>query len=120
MPLKIALGMTQSRTHAHSEAFKLGKYKFNDDLSSELFTMCRATIDYIKRMNGYSSYTTSSRFWCALIKLINHSDFKVDKWEFNLARMVGKFGPKATGRDYLQMLMECYNWKNAVKIDLQD
>ncbi len=118
--LKLGLAMTSGQNHENSAEFKLGNYKFEGESNQEVLDMCQNTIDYIKKMNGFSNYTSSTRFWLALIKLINHTNFSMDKWLFNLARMVHKFGPRATNKDYQDMFMNCYNWKNGNKIDMDD
>lgn len=118
--LKLALAITQGANHEHSHDFRLGKYVFEGDAKGDVLDMCHMTIDFIKKMNGFSSYTGTSRFWMALIQLITHNNFSMDKWQFNLARMVHKFGPRATRKDFVEMFMNCYNWKNGNKIDIND
>ncbi len=61
---------------------------------------------------------SSSRFWKALLKLINHADFDASRWMQNLKKMVERFCPKARTEDYLRLFMDVYNYHNKTKISL--
>lgn len=115
--IKVALSITMGHTKDLHTNFKQGKYKFNSEWG-ESIDICWETIDFIKRMNGYSHYTTSARFWSALVTLIQHTHFDENKWRENLKKMVERFTAKATRNDYLRMLMDVHNWRNSNRIDL--
>lgn len=118
--LKIALNMSIGSGIKDKEKFKSGEYVFSSDAGRENLQDCWDTIIYIKRMNGYSSYTSSARFWKALIKLVQHALFDKDKWMKNLIQMIERVGPRARTDDYLRQFMEIYNWKNTLKLNLLD
>lgn len=118
LTLKVALNIAIGESKLSFSNFKAGAFEFNEgELESEL-GICWKTIEYIRKMNGYSAYTTSSRFWRALLKLINHPDFDIDKWNGNVQKLVDHFAPKARTEDYIKMVQTIYNWKNLNKIRL--
>lgn len=118
--LKVALGLTVEKTWEQGATFKKGEYKFSSDSASDELQICWDTINYIKKMNGYSAYTSSSRFWKAMVKLVKHSMFDAGKWKSNLERMIDKMGPRARTEDYMHLLTEIHNWRNTFKIDLKE
>lgn len=118
--LRLGIVITSGRNHENSSEFRLGQYKFEGEQEVETLDLCHQTVDYIKKMNGFSLYASSNRFWMALIKLVRHENFQMEKWITNLSRMVHKFGPKVSQGDYLDMFMNCYNWKTAHKIEFSD
>jgi hypothetical protein len=116
--LKIALNMLIGEGKGDYYEFRQGKFKFDNDIQDSCFDVCWDTINYVKRMNGYSSYTQSSRFWKAMLKLINHKNFDAAKWMVNLGRFIERVGPRASTDDYSKLLMDIFNWKNNSKVDL--
>lgn len=117
--LKVALNITIGSAPSAMHEFKIGGFVFKHDLFSESLDVCWETIEYIKKMNGYSTYTLSVRFWKALIKLVRHESFCDKKWMNNLAKMHYRFGPKASVEDYLKLMMEVHNWRNEIKLSLE-
>ncbi len=115
--IKIALNITMGHRKDAFAKFKKGEYIFNQEEFGDHIDICWATIDYIKRMNGYSSYTHSARFWSALLILIRHINFDASKWMENLKRMVERFTAKARQDDYLRLFMDVHNWRNNSKVD---
>lgn len=112
--MSIAIGQSKQGRHD----FRMGRFKFeHKDLSDEI-RMCWHTVDYIKKINGYSAYTTSTRFWNAVLKLVRHPSFNPDKWKFNMERLVDKFCAKPSENMYVKMLQKIYNWKNQSPIFL--
>ncbi len=118
--IKVALSITMSNKRDSYFKFREGRYIFDQEDFSNHIEICWETIEYIKRINGYSAYTQSSRFWAALLILIRHANFDRNKWKENLKRMVQRFGPKANQKDYLSMLMDAYNWRNNNKVEVSD
>lgn len=118
--LKIALAITIGQTHDSHHQFKAGNYTFDNMIEKDLLNTCWDTIEYIKRMNGFSQYTSSGRFWKAMLKLVQHHNFHALKWRKNLERFVQRFTAKPSCNDYLQLLMEVHNWKNELKVDIID
>ena len=118
--IRIALNITMKRGKDASNKFKMGEYQFNEENFDDHIDICWETINYIERMNGYSLYTHSAKFWNALLILIRHANFNKIKWRENLKRMVERFTVKARQEDYLHMFMEVHNWRNSSKVDLID
>lgn len=118
--LRVALNICIRTSSFNYQKFKDGEFKFQDDVSGECIELCWDTIEYIKKMNGFSSYTESSRFWKALIKLFSHHRFNEQKWRDNLKRMVERMTAKANYGDYCKMIMDIYNWKNTDKLDIME
>ena len=116
--LKVALGITMGLARSGYADYKAGKYKFSEDELGDAVDICWDTIGYIKKMNGYSQYTNSTRFWQALLKLVRHHEFNEEKWRSNLEKMIERFNVKATTDDYLRMFMDVYNWKNPNRLNL--
>lgn len=116
--LKIALGLTMTQSREQQAKFRNGQYNFEPEAVKDDMVICWKTIDYIKKMNGYSAYTSSGRFWKALTILVRHSQFDQDKWASNLERMIEKLGPRARTEDYLKLFSEIHNWRNPLKLDL--
>ncbi len=114
--LNIAIGKSQVKYHD----FRVGKFKFDlENLDVEL-EVCWESIAYIKKMNGFSPYTKSSRFWQALLKLTRHHEFDANKWKSNMQKMIDKFSSKASTKDYLRMMQSIYNWRNPSKINISE
>jgi len=116
--IKIALNITMGQRKDAFIKFKQGEFKFNQEDFANHIDICWNTIDYIKRMNGYSAYTHSARFWSALLIMIRHASFDATKWLDNLKRMVERFTAKARQDDYLRLFMDVHNWRNNNKVDL--
>lgn len=116
--LKVALGLGMGAARDEICKFKAGEYVFRADASTQQINECWETINYIKRMNGYSAYTSSGKFWKSMIKLVQHAHFDQNKWMKNLSQMIERMGPRARTEDYMRLFMEIYNWKNNLKLNL--
>ncbi len=114
--LKVALMLTLGSGVIDYHKFRMGEYVFESDAKSESLEICWDTVSYIKKMNGYSQYTTSARFWQALLRIIQHPEFLLEKWQTNLERFVDRVRPQARIKDYLNLLLEIYNYRNHNKI----
>lgn len=116
--IKIALNITLGRSKGNYIKYKEGNYKFNEEDFSRDISICWETIETIRKMNGYSNYTNSARFWSALLILIKDANFNADRWRENIKRMSERFTAKARKEDYLRMFMDVHNWRNNNKVDL--
>jgi ParB-like nuclease domain len=116
--IRVALNIHNGESKIKREEFKAGKFIYNEISCGSQIEICWEIISYIKRINGYSDYTKSSRFWAALLKLINHGEFNLERWRANLPKMVERFRAKACVEDYLKLLMDVHNYRNHEKIDL--
>ncbi len=115
--VKIALRLTIGNTQKEMDAYRRGEFKFVDEFS-DIMDQCWETIHYIIRMNGTSHYTSSAKFWMALVKLVKHHNFDADKWRGNLEKMVDKVGPRITTKAFLELFMDIHNWRNNLKVNL--
>lgn len=118
LSLKVALNIVVGERKSEYQEFKIGRFKFEDENIGKDLEVCWETINYIKKMNGYSIYTSTCRFWRALLSLVRHRDFEKSKWKVNLGRMIDHLAPKATGKDYKTMLQSIYNYRNSTKVNL--
>lgn len=117
LQLKVALRLTMGSTDKAMHDYRHGKYTFNNEYD-DVIQECWDTIHYIQRMNGTSTYTTTTKFWLALVKLVMHDKFDRIKWRQNLERMVDKFGPRINTKAFSDLFSEVHNWRNNNKIDL--
>lgn len=115
---RVAYNLCCARSIKAYDEFKEGKFKFSQDLYSFEIEICWRTIDFIKKMNGISPYTITTKFWNSLIKLITQPDFNQEKWMSNLSKMVERCCVKVSAEEYKRMFMEIYNWKNSHRVDL--
>lgn len=120
LSLRIALSLTMGYTSKEGHKFKIGEYKFHDENLSDQLSICWYTIEYIKKMNNNCNYTSTAKFWKALLKLVNHGDFEFTQWRNNLEKMIERFGVRPTCDDYLKMMKECYNWKSMRKVNFDE
>lgn len=117
LSLKVALALQQGLSNSIRHEFKIGNYKYLDTDESIIQT-CKETIEVIKRRNGFSGYTASSKFWMSMIKLFIHPKFEARKWFSNLVRMVDDCGPRSTTIGYQKMILDIYNWRNNSRIEI--
>lgn len=110
--LKVGMSIALGQVKQGRIAFKAGEFKFNEETLGQEIDACWETIGYINKMNGFSAYTESSKFWNALLKLIKHPCFDVTKWRTNMKLMVDNFSAKTSEKVYVKMLTKIYNWKN--------
>lgn len=116
--IPVALTLLMGNGHSVRRDFREGKFKFNQEFTQDQLTNCRTTQDVIKRSNGVSHYLESAKFWKAIVTLVSHPDFNLEKWLDNLKRFTTRFDMKATTADYLKLIMDVYNWRNPKKIHL--
>ncbi len=93
LEIHVACGIAVGKSKLIFDDFKNGKFKFINDYADEQIEICKETIAYIKKINGYSKYTDSGRFWKALLKLARHENFNPEKWFSNLSKMISYFLP---------------------------
>ncbi len=120
LSLQLALNIAIGSGHFVHDVFRLGEFKFEEEALDTELEICWDTISYIKKMNGYSPYTRSARFWKALLKLVRHGGFNPDKWRQNIQKMVDHFTTKARSKDYMVLVSKIYNYRNDNKIHLED
>ncbi len=118
--LKVALNISMGGGKSEYYGFRMGEFKFDEENLDIELDVCWDTIHYIKKMNGFSPYTSSSRFWKALLKLVRHPEFDEQKWRSNMQKMIDHFCPKARTEDYIDLIQRVYNWHNTSRIKLMD
>lgn len=120
LTLKVALNIAMGQAKSGYHDFKLGNFKFDEENLDIELDVCWDSINYIKKMNGFSPYTSSTRFWKSLLKLIRHPEFDEQKWRSNMQKMIDHFCPKARTEDYVNMVQTVYNWRNSSRINLME
>ena len=110
--LIILLG--QSREGVHK--FRSGQFVFDHSLVEGELSTCLKVINLIKKANGTSLYTTTGKFWKALVNVVRHPNFDEEKFFFNLERQTDRIRPKINSKDYFKMFADIHNWRNPVKI----
>lgn len=116
--LKIVLQITMGATREKIHDFKHGKYIFTEESFGNKIDWCKDTISLIKKLNGSSPYTSTSRFWKPLVRLMRDESFNMEKWIENIRTLSEKFHARATASGYTKMIMDVYNWHNRNKIDI--
>jgi hypothetical protein len=120
LSLKVALNITLGQQHITFVQFKAGEFKFKEEELDDQIQICWESIDYIKKMNGFSPYTSSSRFWKALLRIIKHPEFDEMRWRLNMQKMIEHFVPKARTEDYISAMSNVYNYRATSKINFMD
>ena len=116
--LKLGMNITMGGTSEAYEKFRNGEYTFDEEGYGPNLQICWDTIREIRRVNGFSPYTGSVRFWNAMLQLIRHPDFDVKHWNDNYPKLIARFGIRSTIREYLKMMMDIYNYRKNTKISL--
>lgn len=120
LSLKTIMNLSVGRSDAAVDDFKSGKFEFKNELIEKEVDICKSTISYIRKANGYSPYLDSGRFWQSLIKMIRHPDFDLYRWENNFKRLTDKFLPKSSVKEYLKTLQYVYNYKHTDRVRFQE
>ena len=118
--LRLALQMTSKKIQKNNYDFKDGEYVYDDEVANGEVVFVKKIVDYIRKMNGFSSYVESGKFWLAAIKMYRHTDFDESRWWNNFSRFVGRFSAKATHREYCDLFMDSFNWRAVKKIDISE
>lgn len=116
LSLKLGLTLTVGRGRDMFKNFREGKYTFHDEEIGKEISACWETIHLVKQLNGFAFYLDTSKLWKSLMKLIRHPDFDNDHWLKNLKKMIERFSPRVSEKDYLKMMIDIYNWRHNVKL----
>lgn len=119
LSLKIGLTLLQGRARDVIFKFKHGDFKFNNEFYATELELCWEIVGYIRKMNGHSEYTKTGKFWNALLKLVRAPNFDEARWRLNMSRMIERFGPRTSTKEYLIMLEGVHNYRSTNKIHLQ-
>lgn len=114
--VSLALNLTIGRVKSKFHDFKIGKYKFPEDTVEIPVEKCYETIDLIKKMQGYSAYTNSTKFWKGLIEVLSHPDLSYETWLGKIVKFGNLLGPRSTVEDYIDLFFEIYNRENQNRI----
>ncbi len=117
--LRLALMLLNGHNHQKTIEFKEGDFKFSDEEISENIDYCWNTIKYIKKIQGNQTWINTSKFWNVLIVLTKHAEFDKTKWMVNLEKHISKVGARANYRDYMEMVLMIYNWRNPHTLTIQ-
>lgn len=118
--LTLAINICIGRSKKAYLMFKNGEFKFINAENEDTINVCWQTIENIKKMNGYGGahYLKTTKFWKALVKLVTHENFNASRWFNNLPKMIERFMPKVSEKDYLKLMMDVHNWHNSSRVNL--
>jgi ParB-like nuclease domain len=122
LTLKVILQVTLVIGKQAAHDFKTGKYVFDDEKFGNHTDTCWEFIDLLKKIKGYQAtyFTSTARFWRALIELVAHEDFIYEILDNNSRRMIDRIGQRNSYKEYISMLEHIYNYRNTKKITLND
>jgi len=112
LKLRVTLGLLVGASDKCLDKFKLGEFTFEDDSFGGYADICQESIRIIQKHNGTSHYTSSTRFWKALAKIVSHEEFEKEKWYHNLNKVPEKISVKACYSAYVKVLSEIYNYRS--------
>ncbi len=118
--LRVATNICVGQRKGSMEDFKKGSFIFPSEDVDMNADVCHDTVNLIKKLNGFSNYTESARFWKALLKLVQHSKFNKEHWFTNVSKMNSKFCPKASYKEYLEVMEQVYNFRSQNKIQFDN
>ena len=118
LSLSIALNLLVGKGRDEHHKFKKGEFVFDQKNSTTEFAMIWTTIENIKKMKSNHKFVGTSRFWNAMILLVQHEDFNEKKWLSNLTKLIQRVSIRPTIEEYIQMISEVYNYKNVDKLEL--
>jgi hypothetical protein len=115
--LRIALMIVMGNKYEEKISFKNGDFIFQEGQVAKEIELCWGTINFIKKQPGDNKWTSTSKFWNALLIVMKHPEFEVKKWMDNLEKHISRIGPRANFRDYMEMILTIYNWRNTHRIE---
>lgn len=98
--------------------FRLGTFKFEGEGLDKKIEWCTIIIDKIISLNGNKPFLRTTRFWRALIKIIDYPGFELKRLLENIGRFSSKITSKTNTESYLRLFQEIYNYRTTKKIDL--
>lgn len=110
-----ALAMGLGHSHKNYEAFRKGEYKFDDRLNEIDFKLYKETVDLVQRLRGNTTPFKSKRFSRALLNFSTREDFNRERWFRNLGKMITRFHPCLTEKEYEEMFSHIYYWGSKKK-----
>ena len=110
LKITILLGLVLGRSITEFNIFKSGKFIFKDEFSRYPYEIYFETIEYIKRFRGDIKQFRSKRFARALFILASDPEFNTKRWFKNVTRLVNRFHPCVSEKEYLEMFEEIYNF----------
>lgn len=120
LPLKTCLNIQIGKVKESYLDFKAGKFKFTEEDMNERLSICWETIDIIRRNNATCSFVKATKFWKALLKLVNHDKFEKEPFFANLKKQVDTVGTRINDKEYFKMFVKIYNYRRAEKIVVEE
>ena len=102
------------------EKIRQGEFSFIDAAYAQELEDAQNIVDIIKNNGGYITYLKSTKFWKALINIVKHPDYNHRKMIDNLRMHIMKVGVRATGSAYIEMFLSIHNYRNSLKIILDE
>ena len=120
LPLRIVGPMCAVSHGIDGKAFKMGDYKFKCKYEEDEIEKAKDIIESIRKSCTYFAYTSTSKFWSALMSLVAHPDYNHERALVNVSKFVYRLGAKATQREYTKMIVDLYNFKHSKRIDISE
>lgn len=108
------------KTRTHGDAFRDGKFEFQEELITPYLDFFIQTIDCVHQQKGNGMFMKNSKVFRALIWLKQQPEFDEPKWFFNLSRFAHKLFPRTNINDYKIQFVSIYNWRNSNKIVIEN
>ena len=118
LSVKVALSLCIGTSKTAYAQFRDGTMKYVDENLEHYLEICHNTIEFIKKHNGSCYFTESTRFWRPLVRLVRDPNFRLDKWEKNLSKLVQRVVAKAAERDFAELFQSVHNYHNQEKVDV--
>lgn len=115
-----ALNACIGRGHDLRRLFKEGKFVMDEELHNKNFQILSETISIVRSLRGNSNPFKTTRFSKAFMKMAQDPDFNENRWLKNLKRLVYRFTPCSSEKEYEEMIMNIYNYRTRKKIDGND
>lgn len=92
--------------------FKNGDYVFELNVSQDLVSLVRETIDTLKNVHEVNGkFLSTCKFWLACLFLFQQDDFNVERWRQAIHLYGYRVSLRATKKEFIQMLGGIYNYK---------
>lgn len=116
LSLPIAVNIACGVSQVNLREFREGKFVFNESKMNANIRMRQESIKIIQSQIGYRSFLGSSKIWKAIGFIVDHPDFDEAKWINNLMVLANRVSMRASTKDYLEMMVKIYNFRNQKRI----
>lgn len=111
LQVRVAIDLCRVRTNeTRLDDFRKGKFLMREDVEVDV-DVCHQTVMLIREYFHVSNtiWSSSVRFWKALILLVRHVNFEREHWIYNLKKYMSSIGIRASILEYLKLFGHIYN-----------